>query len=226
MNFEYFLYQYLLKHNRAEIPEFGVFELTKESAKIDAENSIIIPPKEIVTFEYSPSVYDNQLAKYITDETNSNLFVVQMDLKNEVAKWFQKLQTENSLSLENLGQFQLNDDNKVVKVIGNDEDVFGFEKVDIQHLKTLKSKKTSKEDNYTFNKSVIWTFVFLIIVGTLTLFLFGDKELIFGKSSNIPTKPIVKKEKLKKAVTIPKQDSIKTDSIKPTTNAKIQKTIR
>jgi len=226
MNFEYFLYQYLLKHNRAEVPEFGVFELTKESAKIDAENSIIIPPKEIVTFEYNPAVYDNQLAKYITDETNSNLFVVQMDLKNEVAKWFQKLQTENSLSLENLGQFQLNDDKKVVKVIGNDEDVFGFEKVDLQQLKTLKSKKTSKEENYTFNKNVIWTFVSLIIIGTLALFLFGNQELIFGKSSNIPTKPIVKKEKLKKAVTIPKQDSIKTDSIKTTTNAKIQKTIR
>ena len=65
MNFEYLLYQYLLKHNRAEVPEFGVFELTKESAKIDAENSIITPPKEIVTFEYNPSCYDNQLAKYI-----------------------------------------------------------------------------------------------------------------------------------------------------------------
>ena len=76
MNFEYLLYQYLLKHNRAEVPEFGVFELTKESAKIDAENSIIIPPKEIVTFNYNPSCYDSQLAKHIADETNMNIFIV------------------------------------------------------------------------------------------------------------------------------------------------------
>lgn len=225
MNFEYLLYQYLLKHNRAEVPEFGVFELTKESAKIDAENSIIIPPKEIVTFEYNPSVYNNQLAKYITDETNSNLFIVQNDLKNQVAKWFQILQTANFLSLENLGQYQLNEDNKVVKVIGNDEDVFGFEKVDLQQLKTLKSKNTFKED-YSFNKGVIWTFLSVIVVGTAALFLFGDQELIFGKSSQIPTKKVVKKTIVKKVSTAPKVDSIKIDSIKPTTNAKIQKTNR
>jgi hypothetical protein len=47
MNFEYLLYQYLLKHNRAEVPEFGIFQLNRESAKIDAENSIIIPPKKL-----------------------------------------------------------------------------------------------------------------------------------------------------------------------------------
>lgn len=225
MNFEYLLYQYLLKHNRAEVPEFGVFELIKESAKIDAENSIIIPPKESVTFEYNPSGYDNHLAKYIADETNSNLFIVQMNLKNEVANWFQKLQTENSLSLENLGHFQLNEDNKVVKVTDNDDDVFGFEKVDLQHLKTLKSKNNFTED-YSFNKNVIWTFVSIIVVGTAALLLFGDQELIFGKSSNIPTKPIVKKVEKPKVLVVPKPDSIKIDSIKPTTNAKIQKTNR
>ncbi|WP_313098924.1 hypothetical protein [Epilithonimonas sp.] len=225
MNFEYLLYQYLLKHNRAEVPEFGVFELTKESAKIDAENSIIIPPKEIVTFEYNPSGYDSKLAKYIADETNTNLFIVQMNLKNEVAKWFQKLQTENVLNLENLGQYQLNEDNKVVKVTNNDEDVFGFEKVDLQHLKTLKSKNNFTED-YTLNKSVIWAFLSVIVVGFVALFLFGDQELIFGKSSNIPTKQIVKTVEKPKVLFAPKQDSIKTDSIKPTTNAKIQKTNR
>lgn len=225
MNFEYLLYQYLLKHNRAEVPEFGVFELTKESAKIDAENSIIIPPKEIVTFNYNPSCYDSQLAKHIADETNTNIFIVQKNLKNEVAKWFQKLQTENVLNLENLGQYQLNEDNKVVKVTNNDEDVFGFEKVDLQHLKTLKSKNNFIED-YSLNKNVIWTFVSLIIVGTSALFLFGNQESIFGKSSNIPTKQIVKTVEKPKVLVAPKQDSIKTDSIKPTTNAKIQKTNR
>lgn len=225
MNFEYLLYQYLLKHNRAEVPEFGVFELTKESAKIDAEKSIITPPKEMVTFEYNPAVDDSQLAQYIADETNSNLLNVQTDLKNEVAKWFQKLRTENILNLENLGQFQMNEEDKVVKITDTDEDIFGFEKVDLQQLKTLKSKNNFTED-YSFNKNVIWTFVSLIIIGTAALCLFGNQELIFGKSSNIPTKKIVKTTEPKKMATVPKQDSIKTDSIKPTTNAKIQKTNR
>jgi hypothetical protein len=87
-----------------------------------------------------------------------------MNLKNEVANWIQKLQTENVLNLENLGQYQLNEENKVVKVTDNDDDVFGFEKVDLQHLKTLKSKNSFTED-YSFNKGVIWTFLSIIIIG-------------------------------------------------------------
>lgn len=219
MNFEYHLYQYLLKHQKAEVPDFGVFELTKESAKIDAENSIITPPKEVVTFQYQPSVFDNHLAKYIAEVTNSNLFIVQMNLKNEVATWFQKLQSENNLYLENIGHFQLDDQNKVVKITDNDDDVFGLESINLQNLKKSFPKKNIDSENYSFNKNVIWTFLSIIILGTISLFLFGNQELIFGKSSQIPTKKIVRKEEPKKVLTTPKTDSIK----KPTTNAKIQK---
>lgn len=225
MNFEYLLYQYLLKHNRAEVPEFGVFELTKESAKIDAENSIIIPPKETISFQYNLSVYDNHLSKYIAEETNSNLFIVQTELKSGVAKWFQKLQKDNFLDLENLGQFQLDEQNNVVKITDNNSDVFGFEEINLQQLKNKKSK-SSPIESYAFNKGVIWTFLGLIIVGSAALCLFGNQELIFGKSSQIPIKKIVKKPEPKKMVMVPKQDSIKIDSINPTTNAKIQKTNR
>ncbi len=224
MNFEYHIYQYLLKHHKAEVPDFGVFELTKESAKIDAETSIITPPKEIVIFQYQPTVFDNQLAKYIAEESNSNLFIVQMNLKNEVAKWFQKLQSDNHLYLENLGQFQLDDENKVTKVIDDQDDIFGLESINLQSLKkTFPNKKNSDSEDYSFNKNVIWTFFAIIILGSIALFLFGDQTLIFGKSSQIPTKKIVKKAEPKKILTTPKTDSTKIDSIKPTTNAKIQK---
>lgn len=224
MNFEYHIYQYLLKHHKAEVPDFGVFELTKESAKIDAETSIITPPKEIVTFQYQPTVFDNQIAKYIAEESNSNLFIIQMNLKNEVAKWFQKLQSDNHLSLENLGQFQLDNENKVTKVIDDQDDVFGLESINLQSLKkTFPNKKNSDSEDYSFNKNVIWTFFTIIILGSIALFLFGDQQLIFGKSSQIPTKKIVKKAEPKKILATPKIDSTKIDSIKPTTNAKIQK---
>ncbi|MBO6201729.1 MAG: hypothetical protein J6N74_08955, partial [Chryseobacterium sp.] len=135
MNFEHHIYQYLLKHHKAEVPDLGVFELTKESAKIDAENSIITPPKEVVIFGYQPSVFDNQLAKYIAEETNSNLFIVQMNLKNEVSKWFQKLQTEGDLTLENLGQFQLDDQSRIIKITDDTDDIFGLEAINLQTLK-------------------------------------------------------------------------------------------
>ena len=225
MNFEHHIYQYLLKHHKAEVPDLGVFELTKESAKIDAENSIITPPKEVVTFEYQPSIFDNQLAKYIAEETNSNLFIVQMNLKNEVAKWFQKLQTEGNLTLENLGQFQLDDQNRIIKITDETDDIFGLEAINLQTLKKTFPKKNLVSDDYSFNRNVIWTFLGIVIVGSISLFVFGDQQLIFGKSSQIPTKKIVKKAE-PKVLTIPKQDSTKIDSIKPTTNAKIQKTNR
>ncbi|MBV6879221.1 hypothetical protein NG800_006700 [Epilithonimonas ginsengisoli] len=225
MNFEHHIYQYLLKHHKAEVPDLGVFELTKESAKIDAANSIITPPKELVKFQYQPSTFDNKLAKYIAEETNSNFFIVQMDLKNEVAKWFQKLQTEGNLTLENLGQFQLDDQNKIIKISDETDDVFGLEAINLQTLKKTFPKKNIVSDNYTFNNNVIWTFLGIVILGIIALFVFGDQQLIFGKSSQIPTKKTVKKAE-PKVLTVPKQDSTKIDSIKPTTHAKIQKSNR
>lgn len=225
MNFEHHIYQYLLKHHKAEVPDLGVFELTKESAKIDAANSIITPPKEVVKFQYQPSTFDNLLAKYIAEETNSNLFIVQMNLKNEVAKWFQKLQTENNLTLENLGQFQLDDQSRIIKITDDTDDIFGLEAINLQTLKKTFPKKNIVSDNYAFNKNVIWTFLGIVILGSIALFVFGDQQLIFGKSSQIPTKKTVKKAE-PKVLTVPKQDSTKIDSIKPTTNAKIQKTSR
>ncbi|WDF47070.1 hypothetical protein PQ459_00985 [Chryseobacterium sp. KACC 21268] len=226
MNFEHHIYQYLLKHHKAEVPDLGVFELTKESAKIDAANSIITPPKEVVKFQYQPSVLNNQLAKYIAEETNSNLFIVQMDLKNEIAKWFQKLQADNHLYLENLGQFKLDNDNRIIKMTDDADDVFGLEAINLQTLKKTFPKKNIVSDHYAFNKNVIWTFFGIVILGIFSLLFFGDQQLIFGKSSKIPTQKVVKKSEPKKVLTVAKQDSTKIDSIKPTTNAKIQKTNR
>lgn len=222
MNSEYYLYQFLLKHNRAEVPNFGVFQLTKESAKIDAENSIIIPPKEIVTFQYKPDVFDSQLAKYIADETNANLFTIQMNLKSEVSVWLQKLKADNHLSLENIGQFQFGDNHNVIKVAEDTDDIFGLESINLRTLEKTFPKKNTDSETYLFSKSVFWTFLVLIILGCGALFLFGDQQFIFGKSSEIPTKKMSKKES-RKTLAIPKKDSTKTDSIKPTTNAKIQK---
>lgn len=232
MNFEYFLYQYLLKNSKAEVPDFGIFELTKESAKIDAENSVILPPKEIIAFEYRPAVFDNHLARYIAEETGSNLFVVQTNLKTEVAKWFHKLQNENFLNLENLGQFQLDDNKNVIKITDNNSDIFGLEEINIRNLKSKPKKKKSSGD-YGFNKIIIRVFLSLIIVSGIAFYFFGDKELLFGKSSQIPVKNIQKTDtstslsaKEEKPVILPKKDTIKTDSIKPTQNAEIQKTGR
>ncbi len=227
MNFEYYLYQYLLKYNKAEVPDFGVFKLTKESAKIDAENSIITPPKELITFQYIPSIFDNHLARYISEETGYDLSVVQEDMKKGVLKWFQKLKTANNiLYLENIGQFQLDGHNKVVKITDDNDDIFGLEAINLKTLKNKLSKKSLASENYSFNKNVIWTFFVIIILGSVSLFVFGDQELIFGKSSQIPTKKLVKKTIVRKVLTTPKIDSTKIDSIKPTTNAKIQKTNR
>lgn len=221
MNFEYYLYQYLLKHHKAEVPDFGVFELTKESAKIDAENSVITPPKEVLTFHYQPMVFDNQLAKYMADETNSNLFSTQANLKNEVAKWMQKLNSDKILSLENIGQFQFDENKNVVKITETDDDIFGLEAINLKTLKNPTRKKIIVSEDYKFNKNVLWTFLGIIVLGSSALFLFGNQKFIFGKSSQIPTKKISKKAAVKTAAI--KHDSIKTDSLKSIKNAHVQK---
>lgn len=223
MNFEYFLYQYLLKNNTVEVPDFGVFQLTRESAKIDAENAIITPPRETVVFFYKPAVYGNHLAKYIADETGTNLFVVQMNLKAEVAHWHQLMKDNQLLDLKHLGQFQLDDRQEIIKINDSGSDVFGYEEISIQNLQSPKASKNSTSQEYSISKNVIWTFLAIIVVGVAAISIFGNQELIFGKSSHIPEKKNIKKVTPKKAVAVPKKDSVTIDSIKSTTHAKIQK---
>lgn len=223
MNFEYFLYQYLLKNNSAEVPDFGVFQLTKESAKIDAENAIITPPRETVVFTYKPAVFSNHLAKYIADETGDNLFVVQMNMKAQVANWQKVLQEHQVLDLKYLGQFQMDETGDIIKIDDSNTDVFGYEEINLQTLKHPKTKKEDVSRDYRFRKNIIWTFLAIILLGVAAIFILGDEELIFGKSSQIPQKEILKKTAPKKTIVIPKKDSAKTDTIKPTTHAKIQK---
>ena len=226
MNLEYYLYQYLLKHHKAEVPDFGVFELTKESAKIDAKSSIITPPKEIVAFHHQPTVFDNHLAKYIADATQTNLFTTQMSLKAKVSQWNQKLQDGNILSLGNLGQFQLDESQNVVKIEDNNADLFGLEEINLQSLKLPKSKAKILTEDYSFSKSVLWLFFALILIGTSAFFVLDGRNVLFGKPSEIPSKKSELKAKPIQKVVAPKVDSLKIDSLKPTSNAEIQKSKR
>ena len=224
MNFEYLLYRYLLKHQTAEVSGFGVFKLTKQSAKIDAENSVILPPKESIEFEQDYFVSGLDLADYISLETGFEQAEVLSQLKNQSDQWKNKLQSEGFLQLGNIGRLILDKENRIIKD-NEDTDAFGFEEINLNQLKTKKSiQKTDIE--YKLNNGVIWAFVSLIFTGSVLFYFFGDQELIFGKSSNIPAKQTVKKIEKPKIMVLPKQDSIKTDNIKPTTNAKIQKTNR
>jgi len=220
MNFEYLLYRYLLKHQTAEVPGFGVFKLTKQSAKIDAENSVILPPKESIEFEQDYFVSGLDLADYISLETGFEL----SQLKNQSDQWKHKLQSEGFLQLGNIGRLILEKENRIIKD-HEDTDAFGFEEINLNQLKTKKSIQKS-DIEYKLNNGVIWAFVSLIFTGSVLFYFFGDQELIFGKSSNIPAKQTVKKIEKPKILVVPKQDSIKTDSIKSTINAKIQKTSR
>ncbi|MBO6201460.1 MAG: hypothetical protein J6N74_07565, partial [Chryseobacterium sp.] len=71
--------------------------------------------------------------------------------------------------------------------------------INLQTLKKTFPKKNIVSDNYTFNNNVIWTFLGIVILGSIALFVFGDQQLIFGKSSQIPTKKTVKKSRTKSA---------------------------
>ena len=225
MNFEYFLYQYLLKNGKAEVPDFGTFAVIKESAKIDAENSVILPPKEIVSFLYNDKIFDNSLAKYIAEDTDSNLYIVQMNLKSEISKWKQQLENGEVLNLENLGQYQLNSDNTVTKIINDDFDIFGLEEINIQKLKSA-SANSHNADDYKMSKAVLWTFLGLAIVGGVALYYLADDQMLFGKPSALTTKVEPKPKQIKKVVPAVTQDTIKQDSLNNNIDAKIQKTSR
>lgn len=225
MDFEYYIYQYLQKHNRVEVPGFGVFGLISQSAKIDAENSVITPPKEIITFDYHPAAYSNDFAKFVAESLEANLFLVQSDLKNQVENWKLALQNEKHLDLRNIGQLMLDEQSNTIR-LKDGAQAFGFEEINLDELKTKKKIKKLNGD-FGFSKGVLWTFLSLIVVGGIVFYFFGDREILFGKPSPFLDQSVKKTTRNPKSVKIQKkQDSLKTDSIKPVSNAKIKETGR
>lgn len=225
MNLGQYLFGYLQEKGSAELPGFGIFSIQKKSATLDEAEAKLLPPSFEVTFVKNSEVFNSDFSKYIAEKTGENLFIVQTEIKETVQSWTQQLQDKKNVSVDAIGDFF--EENGEIKLISKNQITenpafFGLEEISLKEIKENKviSEKKDTEDDYVFNKSILWIFLFIIPVGAIVFLAINYQDKIFGKKSfdisvetsthRIVEKPVLKKDTVKAdSAKIQKKDSLK-----------------
>ena len=225
MNLGQYLFGYLQEKGSAELPGFGIFSIQKKSATLDEAEAKLLPPSFEVTFVKNSEVFNSDFSKYVAEKTGENLFIVQTEIKETVQSWNQQLQDKKTVSVEAIGDFF--EENGEIKLISKNQITenpafFGLEEISLKEIKENKviSEKKDTEDDYVFNKSILWIFLFIIPVGAIVFLAINYQDKIFGKKSfdisvktsthRIVEKPVLKKDTVKAdSAKIQKKDSLK-----------------
>ena len=214
MNAGLHIYNLLQQKGRAEVPGFGVFTLEKKSAQYDEEQSALLPPAQEILFENQPGLFSPELSRYIAEKTAENLFEVQANLRDEVSSWKEILQKEGKLVLEDLGEFFLVNETinfKAQQDFTKTPKYFGLEAISLEEV----SQETAQaEYQYVFNRSLLWSFLFIIPVGGIVYLACAHQDEIFGKPSVLTVKKAIsKKEKSLPIITTDSLLVVKKDSL-------------
>ena len=225
MNLGQYLFGYLQEKGSADLPGFGIFSIQKKSATLDEAEAKLLPPSFEVTFVKNSEVFNSDFSKYIAEKTGENLFIVQTEIKETVQSWNQQLQDKLPVSVDTIGDFF--EENGEIKLISKNQitenpTFFGLEEISLKEIKENKviSEKKDTEDDYVFNKSILWIFLFIIPVGAIVFLAINYQDKIFGKKSfdisvetsthRIVEKPVLKKDTVKAdSAKIQKKDSLK-----------------
>jgi nucleoid DNA-binding protein len=225
MNLGQYLFGYLQEKGSAELPGFGIFSIQKKSATLDEAEAKLLPPSFEVTFVKNSEVFNSDFSKYVAEKTGENLFIVQTEIKETVQSWNQQLQDKKTVSVDAIGDFF--EENGEIKLISKNQitenpTFFGLEEISLKEIKENKviSEKKDTEDDYVFNKSILWIFLFIIPVGAIVFLAINYQDKIFGKKSfdisvetsthRIVEKPVLKKDTVKAdSAKIQKKDSLK-----------------
>ena len=225
MNLGQYLFGYLQEKGSADLPGFGIFSIQKKSATLDEAEAKLLPPSFEVTFVKNSEVFNSDFSKYIAEKTGENLFIVQTEIKETVQSWNQQLQDKKTVSVDAIGDFF--EENGEIKLISKNQitenpTFFGLEEISLKEIKENKviSEKKDTEDDYVFNKSILWIFLFIIPVGAIVFLAINYQDKIFGKKSfdisvktsthRIVEKPVLKKDTVKAdSAKIQKKDSLK-----------------
>jgi nucleoid DNA-binding protein len=164
MNISAYILEYLKQFGSVVVPGFGVFSLENSKAIINSDNGSILPPASQIAFTPDYEIQSEELAAFIAAQKQMSLGASKSDLKIQTDFWKKKLQADQVLEIQNLGKLSLHDDQ--ISFSGNrlendHPDFYGLEEIRISDIKNSEKKEKSVEPkkDYTFNKSILWTFL-------------------------------------------------------------------
>lgn len=224
MDFSQLLLEFLRKNGSANVPGFGEFFLKNTTAFLDKDTQNLLPPGKEIAFRTETRGNEKAFLDFLSSSKNISQNETETAVKKQVNFWNSKLEKEGQLTLENFGNFFLNESKisfRGERTTNLSPDFYGLEEINISEIKNKKS--SSPQDisakSYSFSRTLYWLVPLLITISALTYFAATQPEILFGRKSfpdDLKEKAVVKikKDTLKKDSVYINSDSLKQDSIK------------
>ena len=134
----------LYRYECVIIPGFGALLTQYQSAKIDAATQTFYPPGKTLSFNRQLQTNDGLLANYVASIENCSYETSLQKIRNFSAKLSLKLSEHETISLKNIGEFHLNEENSVQFIPSSNQNfntaTFGMNSFNSSKVKSSSSK--------------------------------------------------------------------------------------
>lgn len=225
------------------LPGLGTFRLEQQSAVIDAEEALLLPPSEKVTFEGAVNHTEKDALRNLIFE-GGEMFASQIDVEIErfVANIFETLDSQGSYRLPTLGTFLKSDDEisfESAQTTALSAENFGLPKIQVPDLEDdtdtpsaeAEADKKSSVRNSN-NAAIPWLLSApLILLALVFAYFFFNPKVYdqlenFFSGDNSPS-PLVQTENPSPEISptqTPADTNLTTEPPPPSTNAPSQET--
>lgn len=114
MNVANHISQLLYRFQCVTVPGFGAFLAETIPAKINENNQNFYPPKKVISFNSYLKNNDGLLANHISVSEKITYEQAVLAIENEIYIWKNELETHRFLSIRNIGDIKLNEENNFV----------------------------------------------------------------------------------------------------------------
>ena len=113
MQLETYISDLLYRYECVVVPDFGAFLTRRESAKVHEYTNTFYPPKKVLSFNEQIQSNDGLLVSYIADQEKIPFEHALEKIKKRVKSLKSYLAQGETISLENIGELNLNPEGKV-----------------------------------------------------------------------------------------------------------------
>ncbi|MEO8233952.1 MAG: SPOR domain-containing protein [Flavobacterium sp.] len=114
MNIANHISQLLYRFQCVTVPGFGAFLTETISANIQESNQTFYPPKKVISFNSHLKNNDGLLANHISISEKMSYEQAIVAIENAIFLWKSELESTRHLSLKNIGELRLNQENNLV----------------------------------------------------------------------------------------------------------------
>lgn len=214
MGFSSLILEFLKNNSRLTFSGFGSFYFQNIPAQIESDAKTITPPGLEIGFDDSDDTETTDFTAFVASKKSISTAAAAMEIQKQVSFWKAALQNEQSLEIEGVGRFYLNDSELVFKgekLQNTAPDFYGLEEINL--AKIAKSRKTRQAD-YQLRTSAYWLLPLILIISVLFYLGIVKPETVFGARTVIDTP----KPKPAAVIKTPLSDSLKFKNVPDSTS--------